>query len=328
VTAPAGDSAEARFESLPTALRESGRIVSIPSSVEGTIPALVASPDWSRPVPMVLWLHGRTSYKELDPGRYLRWLRAGLGLCAIDLPGHGQRDDASPALQKPTHTLDVLARAVSELDGVIAELTSDMFARTHAIAGAGDGPAFDSHRVAIGGMSLGGMVTLRRLCEPHPFRCVAVEATTGWLMEMYHPGQESPVGQVGKGPDREGEGGSSEARTRAGEWVGMDRVDPPHPHAPDRIRPLDPMSNLGGWQPVPLLAVHSEADALVPWQAQRGFLDRLRAHYAERGADPALIESLTWPTTGAPQEHLGFGRFSNDAKNAQTAFLARHLLGA
>jgi hypothetical protein len=40
---------------------------------------------------------------------------------------------------------------------------------------------------------------------------------------------------------------------------------------------------------------------------------------------PSLIESHTWPTTGAPEEHVGFGKVSNDAKNIQTAFLARHL---
>ena len=44
--------------------------------------------------------------------------------------------------------------------------------------------------------------------------------------------------------------------------------------------------------------------------------------------DPSLIELKTWPTTGAPNEHIGFGRFSNDAKNAQTDFLRRHLMPA
>jgi hypothetical protein len=35
---------------------------------------------------------------------------------------------------------------------------------------------------------------------------------------------------------------------------------------------------------------------------------------------------VTWPSTGAPHEHLGFGRVANDAKNLQTAFFKRHLL--
>jgi len=34
-------------------------------------------------------MHGRTANKELDPGRYLRLIRAGIAVCAIDLPGHG-----------------------------------------------------------------------------------------------------------------------------------------------------------------------------------------------------------------------------------------------
>ncbi|MDX9911838.1 MAG: acetylxylan esterase [Phycisphaerales bacterium] len=317
-----GGADAARFASLPSGLRDAAKMVRL----SGDIPALVASPDWSRPVPMVLWLHGRTAYKELDPGRYLRWLRAGLGLCAIDLPGHGERDDASPEMQKPARTLEVIARSIGEIDGVVRELTRDGFARAHAIDGATDGPVFDAERLAIGGMSLGGMIALRRLCDPHPFRCAAVEATTGWLMEMYHPGGNGPDRQMGKGPNQGGEGDASERG--AGEWAGLDRVDPPHPHERENLAPLDPMSNLDAWRPIPLLAVHSEADALVPWRAQRGFLDRLRARYGELGADPALVEQLTWPETGAPQEHLGFGRFSNDSKNAQTAFLARHLLGA
>ncbi len=58
---------------------------------------------------------------------------------------------------------------------------------------------------------------------------------------------------------------------------------------------------------------------------QRRFVEALRGHYVSRGADPALIEFVTWPSTGAPDEHVGFGRVSNDAKNMQTAFLARHL---
>jgi len=38
------------------------------------------------------------------------------------------------------------------------------------------------------------------------------------------------------------------------------------------------------------------------------------------------LPPITWPTTGAPDEHIGFGLKSNDAKNAQTDFLKRWLI--
>ena len=41
--------------------------------------------------------------------------------------------------------------------------------------------------------------------------------------------------------------------------------------------------------------------------------------------DPSMIETVTWPETGAPYEHAGFGRYSNDAKNGQTEFFSRTL---
>lgn len=34
------------------------------------VPALLAHPDWTTPAPVVIWMHGRTVSKELDPGRY------------------------------------------------------------------------------------------------------------------------------------------------------------------------------------------------------------------------------------------------------------------
>lgn len=64
---------------------------------------------------------------------------------------------------------------------------------------------------------------------------------------------------------------------------------------------------------------------MVPWAIQERFLDTLRKHYRAIGADPDLVETTTWAETGAPQEHAGFGRFSNDAKNLQTEFFTRHL---
>ena len=74
---------------------------------------------------------------------------------------------------------------------------------------------------------------------------------------------------------------------------------------------------------MPLLALHSEADAIVPFETQRRFVDSLRGHYRERGADEALIRLHTWSETG-PAEHAGFGRFRNEP-NLQTEYLVSHL---
>ena len=75
---------------MPSMLKKQARWERIGNNA---IPALIAHPDWDsvEPVPFVIWMHGRTVSKELDPGRYLRWIRAGFGVCAVDLPGHGER---------------------------------------------------------------------------------------------------------------------------------------------------------------------------------------------------------------------------------------------
>lgn len=274
---------------LPKSVRDHARFVRLgPAGV----PSLVAHPDWHAPAPFCLWMHGRTATKELDPGRYSRWLRAGIGVCAIDLPGHGER--ANPPRQEPVHTLAVIEQAVSEIDGVVGDLGSPRFAGV-----------FDADRAAIGGMSMGGMVALRRLCEPHRFRCAAVESTSGNLKDLYFP----PAG---------------------------DGAEPwPVDHDPREVAGIDPMEHLSGFDPVPLLVLHSESDQMVPWVVQQRFITRLREHFrglavsADGGGDhaPDLIEVHTWPSTGAPAEHIGFGRMSDEAKGLQVAFLGRYLLG-
>jgi dienelactone hydrolase len=265
-----------RFKQFPKALAERARTVRFDD-----VPVLLAHPDWKTPAPVVLWMHGRTANKELDPGRYLRWVRAGIAACAIDLPGHGERFD--PALDTPAGTLEVIARVRPEIDAVLA-----------ALAASEHGPFFDTSRAGVGGMSAGGMAALRRLCDPHGFRCAAVEGTTGELSSLFGAGS-------GRRSDT--------------------------PGFEERLATLDPLRNLVGWRPIPLLALHSEADRMVPVESQRRFLGELRQHYREELADPDLIRLVTWPTTGAPDEHIGFGRVSNEAKNLQTEFLRRNLLG-
>jgi hypothetical protein len=258
-----------RFARFPAALAAQTRAHRF-----GEIPALLAHPDWNSPAPVVIWLHGRTVNKELDPGRYLRWIRAGIAACAIDLPGHGER--AIPGMDQPQRSLDILEQVIPEIDQVL-----------FALGDAQWNGAFDLDRAGIGGMSAGGMAVLRRLCDPHRFRCAALEGTTGDLGGMY---LQRP-------------------------WPGRDD--------PARVARLDPLQHLEGWRPIPFLAAHSESDRIVPISTMHTFLDSLRAHYRAQHADPSMIELVSWPETGAPDEHLGFGRYSNDAKNAQTAFFQR-----
>lgn len=250
------------------------------------VPALLAHPDWKSPAPVVLWMHGRTADKELDPGRFLRWIRAGIAACSIDLPGHGER--AAPGAHEPEESLRVIAQAVSEIDAVVESLADPKF-----------GGMFDLDRIAIGGMSMGGIVTLRRLCDPNPFVCAAVEGTTGWLEGLYFP------------EDRDDSAGTSPR------WVVR--------HDREAVARVSAASHLSGFRPLPLLMLHSEADKMMPFAVAAGFIERLRAHYVRIGADPSIIELKSWPSTGAPEEHIGFGRFSNDAKNLQTSFFSKHL---
>jgi dienelactone hydrolase len=263
-----------RFARFPAALAQRSR-----SAHLAGVPALLAHPDWERPAPVAIWMHGRTVNKELDPGRYLRWIRAGIAACALDLPGHGER--RVEGMDSPTRTLEVLPQMVAEIDGVVAALSDSKW-----------NGIFEAKRLAIGGMSAGGMATLRRLCDPHPFTCAAVEGTTGDLAMLYHPDSN-----------------------RA--W--------PVSHPPERVAPLDPAQHLDAWRPIPLLHLHSESDRVVPIAGVRSFIDKLRVHYRDRGADPELVQLITWFETGALDEHSGFGRFSNDAKNLQVEFLKKHL---
>ena len=210
---------------LPSALWDAARFEHWGPS---GIPVLLAHPDRNAeaPVPVVIWMHGRTVSKELDPGRYLRWLRAGIGVCAVDLPGHGERLD--PELQLPERALDVVLQMTGEIDELIDEL------RTR--------PEFDSNRMAIGGMSAGGMATLTRLCRDHPFRCASVEATTGSWM--------------------------SQRRRKMFRGLPIDQIEA-----------HNPLDHLEDWREIPLQAIHSRLDEWVGVQGQETFINTLKDRY-------------------------------------------------
>lgn len=264
-----------RFGQLPRSLADRATAETLGDGV----PALIATPEGDDPVPFVVWMHGRTVSKELDPGRYLRWIRAGIAAVALDLPGHGAR--FVQGSHDPERTPAVVEQMVEELDAVLASVRKRF-------------PRLDMTRAAIGGMSAGGMATLRRLCEPHPFVAAAVEGTTGDLDALYFP-------PAGHGKD----------------WPVS------HDHA--SVERIDASRHLSTFRPIPLLALHNEGDELVPLKIQQGFLEQLRARYTAAGTDPGLISLHTFRETGAPQEHAGFGRYGNDAKNLQLEFLIRHL---
>lgn len=273
-----------RFAELPSALRSQ----SISTTLAG-VPALLAhpSPGWSdagspapQPRPTVIWMHGRTVNKELDPGRYLRWIRAGLAACALDLPGHGER--FIEGRQGSDSTLEVVRQMAGEIDDVVRALREPRFRG-----------AFDTSRLAIGGMSAGGMATLIRLTTPHDFRCACVESTAGDFSRMAGFAAFHTLG----------------GRDPGGTLAGA----------------LNPAAHLDAWKPIPLLALHSEADEWVPVAAIRSFIEGLRGRYASLGADPSIVELRTWERTGAPSEHAGFGKYASEAKDIQLSFLRRRL---
>jgi dienelactone hydrolase len=261
-----------RFAQMPSALRANARWERFASVLGESIPVMLVHPDWNaaHTAPVVIWMHGRTANKELDPGRYLRWMRAGIGACAVDLPGHGERK--VDALQDPLRSFDVVRQMVGEIDSIVEAL--------RAI------PEFDSKRVAIGGMSAGGMAALARLCQPHPFVCASVEATSGSWRHQQKLGR-----QIFRDVDE------------------------------SEIGRLNPIENLEGWREIPLQAIHAREDEWVSFDGQLAFINALQSRYRNSSS----IEFVEYDHTGAPGEHIGFGTMASDAKDRQRDFLKRWL---
>ncbi|MBL4847850.1 MAG: alpha/beta fold hydrolase [Planctomycetes bacterium] len=255
------------LQGFPSTLRERVRVGKL-----GAAPALLCHPEpvssAPRAAPLLLWLHGRTVRKEIDSARFLRLTRAGFACLAIDLPGHGERLD--PALQAPDALPQLLAAGVAELDEVLASLWASDWA-----------PLIDRERLALGGMSAGGMIALRRLCDSHPFRCAVVESSCGDFQAA--GGGRFPASQ---------------------------------------LEPFDPARHLAGWQAeLPFLALHSERDEVCPLVGITRFVQALKSRYQA----PERVTLQTWPETGAPKEHAGFGRKSHAARVALIEFLSASL---
>ena len=225
---------------LPASVREKSRVESFAG-----VPALVVHPSFARDgaflgerAPVLFWMHGRTANKELDPGRFLRLVRAGIATVSLDLPGHGAREDI--ALQQPERTLEFVDKMAGEIDSVVEAALATGW--------------FDDARMAIGGMSAGGMAALVRLCRAHSFRAACVECTTGSFAWQ---------------------------RNRA-------------MFEPQRAARLDPIQHLEAWRAIPLLVLHNTLDEGVAVEGQREFVETRRARglgravelheYAETGA--------------------------------------------
>jgi dienelactone hydrolase len=217
------DGMSERFDALPTALRRQGSL-----AMCGTVPTLLIQPEAydAQPdsPPLLLWIHGRTAFKELDPGRYLRLMRRGIAICAMDLPGHGERLDLR--LHEPAHIIEAILETVEEIDAV-SEFAAERLGA-------------DPTRIAIGGMSAGGMAVIARLCRPHSYAAGVLEATSGNWSEL-------PMAEE------------------------VDRA------TMTLIREADPMQHLGSWRPIPLLALHARHDSWIPYEGQRRFLDAVEA---------------------------------------------------
>ena len=251
-----------RFNSLPSRLREISKEVTIAG-----VPCLLCCvDDTSRP--FLLWMHGRTADKELDPGRYLRYVRKGINICAVDLPGHGARFDET--LQQASEARTVMLEMASEIDSILAGL------REYG--------SFDMKQACIGGMSAGGMATIQRLLAPHLFKLAILEATTGDFTSM----RNFPL------------------------CKGLSPTD---------FDALDPMKRLSFWNDIPVIAFHSKHDEWIPFDGQARFMNALK----EKSEQPDSIEFVTFDKTGAPYEHIGFGRESAFVKEVQVEFVLKHL---
>lgn len=212
------------LEQLPKSILDRGEITRLANS---TVPALIVHPHWdpatrraTRTAPVLLWMHGRTVNKELDPGRYLNLARAGIATCAVDLPGHGERSE--PALQAATNTLRVVAQMVAEIDAIVADLQATGY--------------FTGQRLAIGGMSAGGMAALVRLTRPHTFSAALVESTSGnWRYQRHREMFDAELAQA-----------------------------------------MDPIQHLKDWADIPILGLHSQLDEWIPIDSQREFFGQLR----------------------------------------------------
>jgi dienelactone hydrolase len=139
---------------------------SLQLSLAGAIvPAILTRPASYEPVPAALLLHGYSSNKERLANTIGRALAVrGIASLAIDLPLHGDRDDAfiAEARTNPLGLLQHWRMALAEAQGAIGFLNDDRrIARGH---------------IAIVGYSLGGYIALLTAAQEPRVRAVVIAA--------------------------------------------------------------------------------------------------------------------------------------------------------
>lgn len=251
-----------RFDTLPSRLRE----VSTEEELAG-VPCLLVRQD-DTPRPFLFWMHGRTADKEIDPGRYLRCMRRGINVCAVDLPDHGQR--FTDRQFRKENILGIIQQMSAEIQPVLDALSTQ--------------GGFDIDHAAIGGMSAGGLTAVYHLCSPHTFKAVVLEAS-------------------------------------GGAWRHLRNSDLLSHLTAEELEKVNPMNHLGSWTDIPLIAFHNKHDIRVPFETTSDFIDAIK----EISPNPEHIELVAFERSGAPDEHIGFGRESAFVKEVQVEFLASHL---
>lgn len=104
-----------------------------------------------------------------------------------------------------------------------------------------------------------------------------------------------------------------------GDWNAQ-RARPMFNH--DLVAKLNPIDHLSQWREIPVLALHCKHDEWVHIDGQRRFIAALQA----RAVNPDAIKLHEYEQTGAPHEHMGFGKMAGDAKDRGTSFLQSTLL--
>ena len=103
-----------------------------------------------------------------------------------------------------------------------------------------------------------------------------------------------------------------------GNWAAQAHRPMFQPLTPEALQSEDPMARLATWTPIPVLAQHSRLDEWIRFEGQSAFLEALREHNAGHPVDLQAYDR-----TGAPKEHIGFGKYGGQAKDLCRDFLLR-----
>ena len=138
------------------------------------VPSIMLRPELDARVPAVLLLHAYSSSKErLSDSMGKSLAMRGIASLAIDLPLHGDRDEA------------MFDEARSNPLGLLKHWKTALAEARDAIAWLADHDAIDPLRIGVAGYSLGSFVALQTAAADKRVKCVVVAAggdlpTTPW----------------------------------------------------------------------------------------------------------------------------------------------------